>query len=800
MPPDHQQRIRAAADEFLRRRRSGEEGGLLDYLEQQPAELREELGRACLSLDLFADQTGPGTSLQSGMRVGEFVLRERLGAGGMGVVHRAQDCELGREVALKFLHPFLAQDAEGLERFQREVATLAALRHPTLVPVYRVGMHQGAPFFAMEYVRGRSLRDLARDGRDVARAVDLVATIARGLHHAHELGIVHRDVKPENVIVEEDGRPRLLDFGIAKSLGPGARSLTGSLVGTPEYMSPEQIAGRPEAIDRRTDVYALGAVLYELLAGRRPFQGTHSQVMTQVATRDPAPLRRVDPRLPRDLETICARALERDSNDRYPTAAALADDLERFARYEPILAVPPGPWERACKLARREPARAALWLVLFVGMPVALGAGIWGRSELARREAARRQLVSEDLDRAWDALALAEMFHPQGRHNRSLDGSALGFPGLMAASERSFEQALAQAEPSYGVDVEAACGLALVRRRLGREGALPQRLPGGRRELTTVFERICDLGADPPATSPAEQAFLLLLEGLTIQPEGPPEDLQRRLERMQSAVWLLPAPRSFFHYQLGRALAAVGDHAGAARVARAIERLWPESAEAHFQAAMLLDGYDATAAEAAYLRAVELDPALAFIGHHQLAYRALERGDVKAHAAHLERAVALGEDDPWLTGHLYDLGFTLAPTDPAGAERRYRECLALAPNSYRAAHNLAALIVGQGRHEQALALLEQAAEHAPEGPQRAVVLTELGAQQLARGDGEAALASLSRATSMSPANGLAWLALARARIAAGDRVGAEQALERAARSGTEEARLAEVRAIVADPR
>jgi tetratricopeptide (TPR) repeat protein/predicted Ser/Thr protein kinase len=325
-----------------------------------------------------------------------YELLGELGRGGMGVVYRARQIGLNRVVALKMI---LSQEFAGPQqrrRFQSEAEALAQLQHPNIVQIYEIGEHEGRLFFSLEYVAGRSLADkLAGTPQPTAMSAQLTELLSRAVYAANNQGIVHRDLKPANVLICEDGTPKVTDFGLAKQLDAGAvETKTGMIIGTPCYMAPEQASGEIHSVGPPADVYALGAILYELLTGRPPFVGeTTLDTLDQVRFQDAVPPSRIRPKLPRDLETICLKCLSKRPSDRYATADALADDLRRFQKNEPIIARPVTRWERAWKFARRKPAWAALILVSFFAV-VSIGAGGWlyGRYANQRATLAERDL------------------------------------------------------------------------------------------------------------------------------------------------------------------------------------------------------------------------------------------------------------------------------------------------------------------------------------------------------------------------------------------------------------------------
>jgi formylglycine-generating enzyme required for sulfatase activity len=368
-------------------------------------------------------------------RFGKYHLLKVLGRGAQGVVYLAEDTELGRKVALKMLEGMNALSKGVRERFQREAEVASRLDHPNICGIYEVGELRGIPFMAIQYVRGTTLADLldqARGGPDQDRPADpgasttslvgesampdvlrLMERTARALHVAHEAGLVHRDIKPGNIMVTPEGHPVLLDFGLARDVESSGHTLTetGQVLGTPAYMAPEQLRAIRDKIDRKTDVYALGVTLFECLTLHRPFQSeTFEGLFNQILQGAPVTPRKVNARIPRDLSTVIEVAMERDRDRRYATAKELADDLRRVRSFEPIQAKAAGPLTRAQKWARRRPAVAVALgaAVLFV----VLGLGLAVARQLARRGEARRQLErAEELIAASDfegaALAVA---------------------------------------------------------------------------------------------------------------------------------------------------------------------------------------------------------------------------------------------------------------------------------------------------------------------------------------------------------------------------------------------------------
>jgi len=301
----------------------------------------------------------------------KYILTMRLGAGGMGEVWKAWDRELRRWVALKFVRSDTAAEADDHARFLREARLAALLSHPNVGAVYEVGVLDGRPFMALQYIGGWTLQKHPRDDR--RQLLEFVRDSARAVHYAHEKGVIHRDLKPANMMVEGN-RVFVMDFGLAKQTAvQSSLSAAGVIIGTPAYMSPEQALGEGERVDKRSDVYSLGATLYELLTDKPPFTGTMPGIFDRVVREDPTPVRRIAPRVSPDLETIVMKCLEKDKRRRYPTAQALADDLDRYLKGEAISARPRTLGYRALRFAGRHRVSvvaAAVASVALVAMAV----------------------------------------------------------------------------------------------------------------------------------------------------------------------------------------------------------------------------------------------------------------------------------------------------------------------------------------------------------------------------------------------------------------------------------------------
>jgi serine/threonine-protein kinase len=366
----------------------------------------------------------------------DYEILGELGRGGMGVVYKARQVQLNRLVALKMVLSGGHAGPAEIARFRREAEAVARLQHPHIVQIHEVGEADGKPFFSLEYVDGGSLADKL-DGTPWAasQAAPLVETLARAVHAAHQKGVIHRDLKPGNVLLTAEGQPKVTDFGLAKQLdSEKAQTQSGAIVGTPSYMAPEQAGGKREELGPAADVYALGAILYELLTGRPPFRGeTPLDTVIQVVSGEPVPPSRLQPKVSRELETICLKCLEKSPASRYSSALALAEDLARGRAGEPILARPVGPVVRLGKLARRRPAVAGLLAGLVAVVTTAFALIVW---QLQRVEEQRRAANTNAAQARLNA-AEAQGNAKRARHEAAAKARAL------AAEQKARRQAFA---------------------------------------------------------------------------------------------------------------------------------------------------------------------------------------------------------------------------------------------------------------------------------------------------------------------------------------------------------------------
>ena len=362
-----------------------------------PPDTGEALCPACLpqrGLDVTASsaevqQAGVGgTTLRY---FGDYEIQHEIARGGMGIVYKARQVTLNRPVALKMILAGTLADQAAIRRFHTEAEAAANLQHPNIVAIHEIGVHEGQHYFSMDYVEGRSLSAVIASGpMPAARAAGYVRTIAEAIYYAHQRGTLHRDLKPSNILIDTDDRPRITDFGLAKTGGGDTRlTITGTVMGTASYMSPEQALGRQAQIGPHSDVYSLGAILYELLTGSPPFRAdsVHATLLGVIQD-EPAAPRTVKTDVPADVETICLKCLEKSPQRRYATARELADDLGRFADRDPILARPASVSRKIEQWVKRRPLVLAGAAALLLLALAALSYELWQQNRYLAWQAA----------------------------------------------------------------------------------------------------------------------------------------------------------------------------------------------------------------------------------------------------------------------------------------------------------------------------------------------------------------------------------------------------------------------------
>jgi len=516
--------------------------------------------------------------------VANYEILGVLGSGGMGVVYKARQLSLNRIVALKTILTGAIGNTVALARFRQEAEAVARLQHPNIVQIYEVGEAQGQPFFSLEFVDGGSL-DRRLNGTPLAarQAAQLVETIARAIEAAHQRGVIHRDLKPANVLLALDSQaqmpaadskdftnlatvhmplataiPKITDFGLAKQLGSGSDlSRSGAVLGTPSYMSPEQADGRGREIGPASDVYSLGAILYEMLTGRPPFRAESAlDTMFQVVHHEPVPPRQLQPKVPLDLETVCLKCLEKEPRNRYASAAALADDLHRFVNGEPVLARPVSKLEQFQRWGQRNPLVAglagALLLVILTGLAVSWYFA-W-QSQVRAREAETNALLANRRAEEASAAFKQSLDFMNGVAGDLLEGSELPrMSALNPLRDKIKDQYLKLLE-QHGDDPKVRQEAAGIYTRLGRldhaigrkEQALEhyrkaqtiygelaredQREPALRRQLMDIHLRRGMLLDDTDKVEPARAEYALALEQLKNLAELEPKPEYKLLE------------------------------------------------------------------------------------------------------------------------------------------------------------------------------------------------------------------------------------------------------------------------------
>ncbi len=393
-----------------------------------------ETGLGPVADESLAGIDDPGNLVGVLMDFGDYELLEEIGRGGQGVVYRARQKSLNRTVALKVIGLGQWSTQAHLKRFRREAESAANLDHPCIVPIYEVGEREGSCYFSMKFIDGGQLDEVAKRAPISTRnAAELIAKLARTVHYAHEHGILHRDIKPGNILLDAKGEPHLTDFGLARLLETKSTvTHTMDVLGTPSYMAPEQTSGHNEQLTSATDVYGLGAVLYQLLTGHPPFAGgTTYETVRLVLETEPRQPRLCNPKVDSDLETICLKCLEKEPAKRYASAESLAEDIERFLRNEPIRSRRSSRFEHAWRWCKRKPLVASLIAALILVVAIGLAGALWElhrvqaervlvkRANLSEQETARLEAEQTNHPAAYDAYLRGRAF-PGGWH---LDGA-----------------------------------------------------------------------------------------------------------------------------------------------------------------------------------------------------------------------------------------------------------------------------------------------------------------------------------------------------------------------------------------
>lgn len=704
-------------------------------------------------------------------RIGEFLLLHELGRGGMAVVWKAWDTRLGRAVAIKRLH------GEGARRealLRRGAKLEARIDHPNIVPIYGLIEHEGSPCVVMGLVEGRTL-DVVGPDLPLRRLLEVVRDAARAIDAAHRAGVVHRDIKPGNLMLDRDGKVHVLDFGIAKGTGPDASlTRTGAVVGTPVFMAPEQAAGEPRRIGPRTDVYGLGATLYTLVAGRPPFTGlTTADVLMKVVRQEAPPLRSCRRSVPDPVAVIVHKALERDPARRYANAAVLADDLDRFLKGDEILARPPSTLSRVVRRLRRS---RAILAAAALGA-IAIGLGAWGvlqgRARVANRSATRHLAEAQrslaeaqvylhrpavDLGPMWEllenvrySLDAAERADPSRPEVFYLRGRILELEGDAAGAEIQYARALSL-DPQL-----TACRVQRALLRLNRqmmklrlldlsEREVPFPLEAG--EVAQDLEQVLAAG---PSVAKTDRFYARVALHVARQEYAEVDALCAGEESRRRATEGLFRLHAFALHRLGRTRDAL----------------------ARLEEALRLEYYDGQAqAEAAYLRGCELKEWDAALQHADAAAAVLRREPYVAvlrglalyslhhharAAEDLDRALVL---DPNRADANCILAMALTELGRfEEAERHYRRGVGILERQGRTTRalamrtNLGLVLDRMKRTEEAKTEIDKVLRDCPE---YAPAHRSLGSLHLAQGRLDAAWSEFQRATELDPHDADAW--------------------------------------------
>jgi eukaryotic-like serine/threonine-protein kinase len=608
----------------------------------------------------------PGHILTSLPDIPGYEIKAILGRGGIGIVYEARHLTLRRRVALKMLLSGEYASALELTRFMREARSVAALQHPNIVQVHDVGDFDGRPFYTMELIEGGTLGEkLAGVPQPAREAAALVRVLAQAVDAAHQAGIVHRDLKPANILLNLDGAPKISDFGLARQLDEDlSLTLNGARIGTPSYMSPEQAAATADAALFPVDIYALGAILYEMLTGRPPFRGeTAAETQRQVVCEEAVPPSRLNAKVPRDLETICLKALSKLPKRRYATAAAMADDLHRFLRGEPVVARPAGLVERMGMWARRNPAPAT---AIAAGMLISVGL-IGGLIHLDALRVKRFNAVQVDLKEVADLEAWEQWPQAQATLQRALERFDNSGPDSVRTQlERAqHDLDLVQRLNAIHLSREASGNLPLSRDQANRDYAQAFEQAG----LAKVFTPL-DSAASPIQTSAVHGALVAALDDWSFSATDPAQSL-----------WLLELAQ--------KADGAV--HRRADRLRDPVAWASP-TALADLARKVSVDGNSISAflAMAQRLNDLGVDP-----------------------AAFLERVQKQHPADFWTN---LVLGDTLLSRNPFEAGTYYRAALAARPTAAVCYNAVADSLALQSHHEEAIEYYQKALSLNPDYP------------------------------------------------------------------------------------
>ena len=753
---------------------AGRPGTVAELLAQHPAlaELlqamladRDEVERAVVAAD-------------TGQQIlGDFRLLDELGRGGMGVVYRARQRSLDREVAVKVLPGHITLDVDAVARFRREATIAARLEHPNIVAIHSVGRDGDTHFFAMELIDGAPLQRLdprTDRPRTVRECVELCVTIGDALAHAHAQGVLHRDVKPSNILVRRDGSPVLTDFGLARDADKPSLTRTGTFAGTPHYVSPEQAAGRRD-VDARTDVWSLGATLYELLTTKVPFDGDSTpEILDRIHRNEPVDPVRIVPDLAPDLAAIVLKALEKEPARRYATMTAFVADLRAFLEFRPVTARRATALMRVRRWVRREPVRAALAGVLVLGVPaLSLFAGVLIANRTAIQVGTRELRRQEQEER----LARLTVDLEAGDYAEALASADLAIAERPDDIEAHAMRALVQVYSGKG-DALGELDAAIASRKLAHgDRARVCVLTAMQRteEATTIASRLAE-----PST--AEDLFL---HGYTTVLRGQNHiidvaEWRRVRDIFLKAMLVSPSPRLHYYLKWASAVGWIGEPASIADVNAVLQTVWPDSPAALLYVAFALRGTEPAKAAELYRRVLQA-------GHdhpriHSSIAECLERiGDKPGALAARRDGLAAYErrERAGRLGASEELNFAIQLHESGRADdalARVRKVIARDPKMPRAQRLLGWLLTEAKDYAGAIAALDTAVEL---DPTNADALQRLGNAYLLHGDAASAVPAFRRLVELLPNNANAHRAFAYALLTASDFAGAITASRRA---------------------